>query len=248
MPEALPQFFPPQTGADAVVICLHGFTSTPYEIEPAAKAIALLGLPTVAPLLPGHGYKERSQQEKQFAQITMADMLGAARLEIARARKHYRYVGMFGLSMGGAIALSMAGLGLIDVCAVAAPALRLPKLAEFLIPLLSWADFTLEVPLTEPFYVPLYEFYHSKALRTLWQLASHAREHLSQIQCPVLGVHSHQDLLVPPVVLELMQKDIPLPIETAWFDDSGHSMLLDNSGEEVASTIAEFFALKLMNK
>ncbi len=172
-------------------------------------------------------------------------MLAAVRQEIAQARKDYRYVGMFGFSMGGAIALSLAAEGLLDVCAVAAPALRLPRKAEILIPLVSWASFILEAPPTEPFYLPVYEFHHSWALRTLWGLTRHARHQLAQIQCPVLGVHSHRDLTVPPVVLKMMQKRIPAPVETAWFDSSGHCMLLDACGPAVAATIAEFFRRQL---
>ena len=246
MLEAAPQYMKSNSSTDAVVICLHGFTGTPYDVGPAVNALSKIGLPAVAPLLPGHGYRDRVEQERQFAQITQAGMLAAARQEVLRARAHYRQVGMFGFSMGGAIALSLAAEGLLDVCAVAAPALRLSRKAEILIPLLSWASFTLEAPLQESLHVPIYEFYHSWALRALWRLAGHARHQLAKIQCPVLAVHTQNDLTVPPVVLDLMQKHIPSPLETAWFDDSGHSMLLDASGAAVALTIADFFQRQLM--
>ncbi len=247
-PDAKPQYLQSANGADTVIICLHGFTGTPYEVGPAMKAIADAGLSAVTPLLPGHGYLGRSEQERQFAQITQAGMLDAARQEIARAREQYRHVGIFGFSMGGAIALSMAAEGLVDACAVAAPALRLFRNAEILIPLLCWANFTLEAPHKEPFYLPGYEFHHSWALRTLLQLTRHARRQLPQIQCPVQGVHSRNDLTVPPVVLGLMNKHIPMVIETAWFDDSGHSMLLDVSGAAVSATVAEFFKYQFVKR
>lgn len=245
MSEAKPLYLNANSDADSVVICLHGFTGTPYEVGPAVGAIAKLGLTTVAPLLPGHGYRDRPEQEQQFAQITPDGMLTAARQEIAWARQHYRHVGMFGFSMGGAIALSMAAEGLLDACAVAAPALRLSRKAEILIPLLSWASFTLDAPPVEPFYLPVYEFHHSWALRTLWRLGRQARRQLSQIQCPMLAIHSQHDLTVPPVVLGLMQNCISRPIETAWFNNSGHSMLLDAAGPAVASAIGDFFQRKL---
>jgi esterase/lipase len=47
------------------------------------------------------------------------------------------------------------------------------------------------------------------------------------------------------VVLPLMEKQIPVPIETAWFDVSGHVMLLDTSGVVVAQTVADFFQRQL---
>lgn len=241
IPDAKPQYFNAKQNVDALVICLHGFTGNPYEVSPAMSSLSDMGLPAVAPLLPGHGYRERHKQEQEFSKITLNGMLSAARQEIAKARERYSRVGMFGLSMGGAISLTMAAEGLLDACAVAAPALRLPLKAEILIPLLSWASFTLQAPLQEPFYLPVYEFHHSKALRTLSQISGYARRKLSKIQCPVLAVHSHKDLMVPPIVLGIMQKNIPIEIETAWFDESGHSMLLDVSGPKVASTIAGFF-------
>ena len=141
----------------------------------------------------------------------------------------------------GAISLTMASEGLLDACAVAAPALRLPRKAEFLIPLLSWASFTMEAPSKELFYLPVYDFHHSRALRTLWQLSRYARRQLSKIQCPILAVHSHKDPTVPPIVLGIMQKHIPTEIETAWFNNSGHVMLLDVSGPDVSAKIATFF-------
>jgi carboxylesterase len=240
IPEAKPYYFNSQ--ADAVVICVHGFTGTTYEVYPAIEALASQGLAAVAPLLPGHGDQDLAVQKQKLAQITPAGMLAAARAEIAKARVQYKWVGMFGFSMGGAIALSMAAEGLLDACAVAAPAIRLPRNAEVLIPLLSWAQFYLDAPVNEPFYLPGYQFLHSRALRTLWQLARHGRKQLPQIHCPVFAVHSQNDPTVPPVVLSLMQQRIPQAIQTAWFNDSGHVMLRDVSGAQVASAIAHFFS------
>lgn len=245
MPDAKPLYLQPEQDADAVVVCLHGFTGTPYEVAPAVRAIANLGIPAVAPLLPGHGYQDRQEQRREFARITKAGMLAAAREEIAQARQRYSRVGMLGFSMGGAIALSMAAEGLVDCCVAVAPALRLPPQGEILIPLLSWASFTLPTVSRYSFYLPCYDFHHSYALRALWQLSRHSRHALAKIHCPVLGVHTHNDLTIPPVVLALMEKQIPVPIETAWFDDSDHVMALDASGAAVAQTVAEFFQRQL---
>ena len=247
MSEAKPLCRKPKNGRNAVVICLHGFTGTPYEVEPVVDAIAHYNLSAVAPLLPGHGYRECSRQKREFARITKRNMLVAARQEIARARQHYVQVGVFGFSMGGAIALSMAAEGIIDACAVAAPALRLPPKAELMIPLLGHFSFNMDAPSKETFYLPGYQFYHSRALKVLWELARYGKQQLPKIRCPILAVHSHNDLTVPPVVLGLMQRQISADIEIAWFDDSGHSMLLDNSGSAVSSKVAQFFQAKLLN-
>jgi carboxylesterase len=151
MPDARPLYLQPDNDANAVVICVHGFTGTPYEVAPAVRAIAKLGLAAAAPLLPGHGYQHREDQEREFAHITRDGMLAAVRADIAKARQRYARVGLLGFSMGGAIALAIAAEGLVDCCAVVAPALRLPPKAEILIPLLSWASFTLPAVPQDPF-------------------------------------------------------------------------------------------------
>ena len=236
MGEAQPLSIRPES-ASAVVICLHGFTGTPHEVAPAESANGHSGLAAVAPTLPGHGFAERERQRQAFANLRSADLLTAARQEIARAHQHYDRVGMLGFSMGGAIALTMAAEGRLEACAVVAPALRLPLKAEVLIPLLGWASFQLDAP--NP--MPGYDFHHSHALQALWRVGKAARRQLDRIQIPVLGIHSHNDHTIPPTVLPLMESRIPVPLETAWFDDSDHVMLLDNSGAAVAERVTAFF-------
>lgn len=243
LPEALPLKQQPSTPTDTAIICIHGFTGTPYEVAPAVEALPHIGIATYAPLLPGHGYREPAEQIKAFGQLSEQDLLSAARQEIEQARQHYRHVSMIGFSMGGAIALTMAAEGRLERCAVISPALRLPPKAEWLIPLLSWWPFTLEAPHTEPFYLPGYHFHHSHALRALWQVGRHAQKQLSHIRCPILGIHSQNDSVVPSTVLPLMQQRIPQPIQTRYFNDSGHVMLLDNSSRDVINTLLSFFSL-----
>ena len=241
LPDAIPLKKQPSTPTDTAVICIHGFTGTPYEVAPAVNALGEVGIAAYAPLLPRHGYQNSTEQIKAFGELSKNELLSAARQEIAQAKQHCRYVSMMGFSMGGAIALLMAAEGHLDRCAVISPALRLPRQAELLIPLLSWFPFTLDAPNTDPFYLPGYDFHHSRALRSLWAVGRHAQKQLSDIRCPILGIHSQNDPVVPPIVLPLMQERIPHPIETAWFNDSGHVMLLDNSSREVINTLVEFF-------
>lgn len=242
LPEAIPLKKQPDTATDTAVICLHGFSGTPYEVALAIDAIAQRGMATYAPLLPGHGYRELAEQRQAFAKLSENDLLSAARQEIEQARQQYRYVNMIGFSMGGAIALTMAAEGRLDSCAVISPALRLPAKAEWLIPLLSGVPFTLKAPHEEPFYLPGYYFHHSYALHALWQVSRRARKQLPDIRCPVLGIHSQNDTVVPPIVLPLMQQRIPQPIQTHYFNDSGHVMLLDNSRDQVINQLINFFS------
>lgn len=243
--DADPEYLQAATPSQMGVICLHGFTGVPFEVMPVAKGCQAAGIDAVVPLLPGHGYRDRDQQRQQFAAITPEIMFQAARQEIERARERYEKVAMFGFSMGGAIALKMAAEGRLAACAVGAPALRLIWQAELLIPLLGWASFTLEAPRSEDFYIPGYEFHHSRALRTLWQIGRRARAELSHIHCPLLAVHSHSDATIPAIATEHLQRQIPVDIEVAWFDRSNHCLALDVEAEAVVQQVTHFFQRQL---
>ncbi len=248
LPDALPRLLQPPAiaeGPKAVVICLHGFSGMPYELEPGLAAIAEAGLTAAAPVLPRHGYRDLATQHREFALLKLPDLLAATRQEIAVARQSYDRVGLMGFSMGGAIALALAAEGLVDACSVIAPALRLPLKAEILIPLLGWADFEIDARPRESFYFPKYEFHHARSLRALWRLAALARKSLSSIDCPLQVIHSQIDHTIPPRVVELITKQVPGPVETVWVNESGHIMLRDRAQAAVAQSLADFMRCQL---
>ncbi len=230
-----------QNQSNAAIICLHGFSATPYEVRPVGKACLQLGIHAVAPLLPGHGYSQLREQKSEFPKITKEIMFEAVRQEISLARKHYDFVGIFGHSMGGAIALTMASEGLVDACTVTAPAIKLPLRNDILIGLLSWANISIPKN-TDNFYNPNYLFENSKAGLALQRIALHSRQYLSQITCPTLVVHSHNDPLIDPIVVKLIKAQVKGSFEVAWFDESGHILTLDVNSKEVSATIAQFLA------
>ncbi|MDT9177033.1 MAG: alpha/beta fold hydrolase [Limnospira sp. PMC 1291.21] len=227
--------------SNRVVLCLHGFTATPFEVRPVAQACLSRGLDGVGPLLPGHGFQELADQKLFFPKMTAEGMLSAVRRELELARSHYEFVGIFGHSMGGAIALKMAAEGRVDACAVTAPALKLPPRAVILLALFGWANISIPTQ-PKPFDNPVYLFDNSRAGRALQQLARIARSDLSSITCPVLAIHSHRDDLVSPVVINWMEKQLPNNLDVRWFDQSGHVMILDVNGEEISQAIADFFS------
>jgi carboxylesterase len=240
MADALPQYLQTTPPSRAIAICLHGFTGMPFEVMPVAQACVTAGLDAAVPLLPGHGYAQVAMQRQHFPKITMEQMHEVARLEIERARQQYDFVGMFGLSMGGAIALTMASEGRLDACVAAAPALLLPTTAERLIPLLGWASFFINKRRDSEFYLPCYSFYHSWALRELRRIGRHATAHLAEVSCPVKVLHSHQDSTIRPLVVDWIQERVPTPVSVEWFDESGHCLPRDVQGEAVAAASAQF--------
>ncbi|MBD3354205.1 MAG: hypothetical protein GF364_22170 [Candidatus Lokiarchaeota archaeon] len=116
-----PFLFQHEKPSDTIVICLHGYTAAPFETRPIADASFNLGLDVAAPLLPGHGFAmEEDQKEKLSTLMKEEDMFESVRNEIRIAREQYENVYIYGQSMGGILALSMAGERLVDACATTA--------------------------------------------------------------------------------------------------------------------------------
>ena len=99
-----PIFIP---GDGPAVLCLHGFTGTPYEVAPLARGLANAGFFVSAPMLAGHG-----ESPTILAATRWQDWLGSAEaaLERLRAASGERPVALAGFSMGGLLALRLARL------------------------------------------------------------------------------------------------------------------------------------------
>ena len=85
------------------VLVLHGFGSTVQSVRPLAEGLAAQGFPVTAPLLPGHG-----QSVSAFAATGFPDWLAGARDELRALASRCRSTAVVGLSMGGALALTLA--------------------------------------------------------------------------------------------------------------------------------------------
>jgi carboxylesterase len=228
--------------AEAVVVCLHGFTATPFEVRPIAQACFERGFDAVAPLLPAHGLLDPVQARQALALIRAEDWLEAVRQEVRRSLEQYRSVFIFGHSMGGALALGISGEMSPAACAVTAPALIVPPHVRWLSPWIGWANVVVAKKIGEfGAYNPQYRFYQVRAVRQLHRLANRVRRRLHQVRCPVLVAHSIHDPLVKPIVVQQIKKRVPGPVEERWFNRSGHILPLDVEGPAVAQAVADFF-------
>ncbi|MFF2653369.1 alpha/beta hydrolase [Streptomyces sp. NPDC058045] len=90
-------------GGEVGVLLCHGFTGSPQSLRPWAEFLAARGLTVSLPLLPGHGTRWEDLQltgwQDWYAEVDRA-------LRLLRERCTEVYV--FGLSMGGALALRLA--------------------------------------------------------------------------------------------------------------------------------------------
>ena len=90
------------SGRRAVLI-LHGFGDTPQTVHYLADHLHELGFAVHAPLLPGHG-----RTLPEFGASGAEAWLSAAERELDALRQSFEFVGLVGVSMGGAISVILA--------------------------------------------------------------------------------------------------------------------------------------------
>src|SRR5688572_15455366 len=105
------------------LLMLHGFGDTPQTLRYLGGRLHAAGFTVHAPLLPGHGRGLRD-----FSAASAEDYASAARDELVRLRARASWVGVIGLSMGGAIAARLAAeTDDVRVLALLAPYLTPPR-------------------------------------------------------------------------------------------------------------------------
>ncbi|HET6761395.1 MAG TPA: alpha/beta fold hydrolase, partial [Gemmatimonadaceae bacterium] len=86
------------------VLLLHGFGDTPQTLALLARRLRNSGYSVLAPLLPGHG---RSMES--FGKSGASEWIAAAKDAYIDMRARHGSVSVVGLSMGGALAVVLAG-------------------------------------------------------------------------------------------------------------------------------------------
>ncbi|MFG3354045.1 alpha/beta hydrolase [Streptomyces sp. NPDC048001] len=90
-------------GGEVGVLLCHGFTGSPQPLRPWASFLAARGLTVSLPLLPGHGTRWQDLRVTGWQ-----DWYAEVDRELAALRGRCRDVFVFGLSLGGALALRLA--------------------------------------------------------------------------------------------------------------------------------------------
>ncbi|WP_069811788.1 alpha/beta hydrolase [Streptomyces sp. TP-A0874] len=230
-----------QGGEVGVLLC-HGFTGTPQSLRPWAEFLAERGMTVSLPLLPGHGTRWQDLQytgwQDWYAQVDRELRLLAEQCE---------RVFVFGLSMGGALALRLAahhghtvsGLVLVN------PAIKVHGLTAYALPAAHHLVRTTKglvsdiakpgVEETGYDRVPLRA---AHSLRRFFQLVD---GELPQVTQPLLLAHSLQDHVVPPadsarVLSRVSSRDITEEL----LEHSFHVATLDHDAERIFRGSYEF--------
>jgi carboxylesterase len=233
------------TGTRAVLL-VHGGGDTPQTLRYLAEALHARGYAVRAPLLPGHG-----RMLRDFASVSPEALLDAVRDEYRALRARHPWVGVIGLSMGGALAVQLAAEvdGDLPALGLVAPYLcpparvrRAARLAPFwglVAPYVRSADGRSIHDAAEQAKSLAYGIFSARALRVLVTTADRAFALLPRVTAPTLVVQSRDDNRITPDACERSVRALGAREKRlVWVEGAGHIITVDYGRERVIEELA----------
>lgn len=222
-----------RAGAPGVLL-IHGAGDTPQTLRELGEHLYQLGFAISAPLLPGHGRRVRD-----FRHVTSDGWRAAVERAYDELAVGRSWVGVVGLSMGGALAVrAVADRPMTAALVLLAPYLGLPmslrlaagisRLAALVSPYFSAED-TRSVRDPDAAAQGLaYGVFTPAALRALRDTARAGARALPRVHAPTLIIQSQQDNRVAPEVAVRALKRIGASDKRLeWVSDGGHVITVD---------------------
>lgn len=241
IPTAEPFFMP---GGKTACLLIHGFTGAPKEMRPMTDALHKRGLPVMGIRLAGH-----ATQVEDMVQCRYQDWLASVEDGINLLKDTYGKIFLISLSMGGALALSVASYNEVaGVIAMAAPFemesdWRL-RFAHPLSLLIRWKkkEHTNEKKISDG-HVD-YSIYPMHAIAELDDLTKAMQKELYKIKAPVLLINSKVDPVVPIANAENIKQNLTTKtVEQVILEKSGH-VITEDVENEIAFEAAYQFIKK----
>lgn len=185
-------------GSIGVLLC-HGFTGSPAAMRPWAEYMARHGFSVRLPLLPGHG-----TTPQEMARTSWRDWYEEEAAAFRELRSRCDHVFVFGLSMGGTLAIRLAeelgdevdGLVLVNAAVhTENPLARFARVIQYVKPMFPAIKDDIKKPgAIEGAYdrMPVRSFVQ---LQELWGAV---RRDIDRVTQPTLMVTSSEDHLVEP--------------------------------------------------
>jgi carboxylesterase len=231
------------------ILLLHGAGDTPQTLRYLARDLHSRGFHVKVPLLPGHG-----RSITDFARVTADDLLDASRANYRELVSAHEWVGVVGLSMGGALAVTLAAESpTMPVLGLIAPYLCLPPrvaraadlswLWGWVAPVIASAEGTSILNPDEAKQNLAYGIFTVGALRALRTVVRRAFASLPDVAAPTLIVQSRMDNRIDPSVAEralarLGAKDKRLE----WITGAAHVITVDYGYDHVIAVVGDWMS------
>lgn len=222
-------------------LVLHGFTGNPNSMRGVAEALAGAGFTVELPRLPGHGTSVDDMLDTGWK-----DWLGMAEQTYLDLASRCETVVVVGLSMGGALTLTLAAehpeiVGIVCINAV----VSVPDgMKEFVLQVLDDGMETMDgigSDIADPDQVEsAYPLTPLRPLLTMFEAAIAFEGRLADVRCPVLLMTSPQDHVVPPENSDMIAEGVGGPVERVTLERSYHVATLDYDRDLILERTVEF--------
>lgn len=238
------------TEAPAILL-LHGGGDTPQTLRYLAEYLYARGYHVRVPLLPGHG-----RTITDFSRVAAEEWIESARSAYRDLTHTHQWVGLAGLSMGGALATRLAAeVTSLPALVLMAPYVAMPSRISVAARLsLLWGVAVPYVNAVDPSAARSildreeaarslgYGVFTPAALRALRATVAHAIEALPNVRCPTLMIQSREDNRVPVAVAQRAFDRIGASDkELVWVTGAGHVITVDFGRDRVFQTVGDFF-------
>jgi carboxylesterase len=240
------------SGDERGVLCIHGFTGTPFEMRHLGRRLHQRGLTAVGPTLPGHGSNPADLDATGWR-----DWYESVVQAFDSLRERCDQVAVVGQSLGGLLALHLAaerGDEMLAVGSLAAPlwlgglpsrVVRLtrafPALAKLVprLPKLGGSDAAHRKTRKQ---MPSYPVIPVRALHQVDEFMRIVRADLEEIRVPTVVVHAEQDHTAPfACAHEIVRRVSTDEVRFRALPRSFHLVACDLERDVVAAEVATFF-------
>lgn len=229
------------------VLLLHGAGDTPQTLRYVADALHARGFHVSVPLLPGHGRSVRD-----FDAITGDVLYSASRAAYDELAASHDWVGVIGLSMGGALAVQLAANNdKLPALVLLAPYLAMPAKVERAAQLSRWWGPIVPVLRASEGHSVFdpeerernlaYGVFTPGALRALHDTMRRAVERLPLVSAPTLMIQSKQDNRISIAAAQRAFDAIGAREKRLeWTTGNAHIITVDFGRDAVIAQLAAF--------
>lgn len=233
-------------GAPAVLL-IHGAGDTPQTVHYLADELFARGYHVSAPLLPGHG-----RTIEDFRHVTAGAWSDAASAALSELQSRHEWVGVIGVSMGGALAVQLAAASPeLPALGLVAPYLSMPHriaraaqwswLWGLLSPLVASSEGRSILDPAEQERNLAYGVFTAAALRALRETMRRAVAALPRVTVPTLLIQSREDNRIAVADTEREFARLGATEKRLeWISGAAHIITVDFGHERVNAALADW--------